>query len=115
MTDSPTDVIVIGAGIVGAACAHEFALRGLRVVVVDDGGGARRPRAWATWSRWTTTRPSSRSRIIRSGCGARCATRCRKAARIATAARCGSRPMRTRWTSRARSRRRSARAASRAS
>lgn len=39
MTDSPTDVIVIGAGIVGAACAHEFALRGLRVVVVDDGGG----------------------------------------------------------------------------
>ncbi|KVD68848.1 D-amino-acid oxidase [Burkholderia sp. ABCPW 14] len=39
MTDSQTDVVVIGAGIVGAACAHEFAQRGLRVVVVDDGSG----------------------------------------------------------------------------
>jgi glycine/D-amino acid oxidase-like deaminating enzyme len=37
------DVAVVGAGIVGAACACEFARRGLRVVVVDTevvGGGA---------------------------------------------------------------------------
>ncbi|AOJ72213.1 MULTISPECIES: NAD(P)/FAD-dependent oxidoreductase [Burkholderia] len=39
MSESRTDVVVIGAGIVGAACAHEFARRGLRVVVVDDGSG----------------------------------------------------------------------------
>ncbi|AZC23148.1 NAD(P)/FAD-dependent oxidoreductase [Pseudomonas sessilinigenes] len=35
------DVIVVGAGIIGAACAHELALRGLRVLVLDDAvGGA---------------------------------------------------------------------------
>jgi D-hydroxyproline dehydrogenase subunit beta len=37
------DVVVAGAGIVGAACARAFALRGLRTVVVDAagvGGGA---------------------------------------------------------------------------
>ncbi|RQQ57229.1 NAD(P)/FAD-dependent oxidoreductase [Burkholderia stagnalis] len=39
MSDVKTDVIVIGAGIVGAACAHEFALRGLRVLVLDDASG----------------------------------------------------------------------------
>nr|WP_276016167.1 FAD-dependent oxidoreductase [Burkholderia pseudomallei] len=39
VTDTKTDIVVIGAGIVGAACAHEFAQRGLRVVIVDDGGG----------------------------------------------------------------------------
>ncbi|KVD93952.1 D-amino-acid oxidase [Burkholderia stagnalis] len=39
MSDVKTDVIVIGAGIVGAACAHEFAQRGLRVLVLDDASG----------------------------------------------------------------------------
>ncbi len=34
-----TDAIVIGAGIVGAACAHELAQRGLRVLVLDDASG----------------------------------------------------------------------------
>ena len=35
------DVIVVGAGIVGAACADEFARRGMRVCVVDrDGAGS---------------------------------------------------------------------------
>jgi glycine/D-amino acid oxidase-like deaminating enzyme len=37
------DVIVVGAGIVGAACAAELALRGMRVEVIDGlaiGGGA---------------------------------------------------------------------------
>jgi glycine/D-amino acid oxidase-like deaminating enzyme len=37
------DVVVVGAGIVGAACADEFARRGMRVAVVDRdlvGGGA---------------------------------------------------------------------------
>lgn len=35
------DVIVIGAGIVGAACAHELARSGLQVLVLDSGmGGA---------------------------------------------------------------------------
>jgi D-hydroxyproline dehydrogenase subunit beta len=37
------DVVVVGAGIVGAACADEFAQQGMRVAVVDQdivGGGA---------------------------------------------------------------------------
>src|SRR5580704_16186371 len=29
------DVVIVGAGIVGAACADEFARRGMRVAVVD--------------------------------------------------------------------------------
>nr|WP_254218572.1 FAD-dependent oxidoreductase [Burkholderia multivorans] len=39
VSESATDVVVIGAGIVGAACAHELAQRGLRVIVVDDASG----------------------------------------------------------------------------
>ncbi|KUZ75537.1 NAD(P)/FAD-dependent oxidoreductase [Burkholderia ubonensis] len=39
MSRMKTDVIVIGAGIVGAACAHELAQRGLRVLVLDDASG----------------------------------------------------------------------------
>ncbi|MBN3843510.1 FAD-dependent oxidoreductase [Burkholderia sp. Ac-20349] len=39
MSDAKTDVVVIGAGIVGAACAHELAQRGLSVLVVDDASG----------------------------------------------------------------------------
>lgn len=37
------DVVIVGAGIVGAACADEFARRGMRVAIVDQdivGGGA---------------------------------------------------------------------------
>jgi D-hydroxyproline dehydrogenase subunit beta len=43
MSDAAYDVVIVGAGIVGAACADELARRGLRVVVVDGdvvGGGA---------------------------------------------------------------------------
>lgn len=43
MSDSAYDVIVIGGGIVGAACADECARRGLRTLVVErhvPGGGA---------------------------------------------------------------------------
>jgi glycine/D-amino acid oxidase-like deaminating enzyme len=43
MSKSVYDVVVMGAGIVGAACADELARRGLRVAVVDRdiiGGGA---------------------------------------------------------------------------
>ncbi|MBJ9897502.1 NAD(P)/FAD-dependent oxidoreductase [Burkholderia cenocepacia] len=39
MSETKTDVVVIGAGIVGAACAHELAQRGLRGLVVDDASG----------------------------------------------------------------------------
>nr|WP_038712305.1 FAD-dependent oxidoreductase [Burkholderia sp. lig30] len=39
MSGMRTDAIVIGAGIVGAACAHELAQRGLRVLVLDDASG----------------------------------------------------------------------------
>ena len=35
MSNATFDVVVIGAGIVGAACADEFARRGMRVAVVD--------------------------------------------------------------------------------
>src|SRR5580765_8643353 len=43
MSSTAYDVIVVGAGIVGAACADEFARRGMRVAAVDRdvvGGGA---------------------------------------------------------------------------
>ena len=43
MTDAAYDVVVLGAGIVGTACADEFTSRGMRVAVVDRnlvGGGA---------------------------------------------------------------------------
>jgi D-hydroxyproline dehydrogenase subunit beta len=43
MSNAAYDVVIVGAGIVGAACADELARRGLRVVVVDGdvvGGGA---------------------------------------------------------------------------
>lgn len=33
------DVIVVGAGIIGAACAHELARRDLQVLVLDDAAG----------------------------------------------------------------------------
>lgn len=43
MTKAAYDVVIVGAGIVGAACADEFARRAMRVVVVDQdvvGSGA---------------------------------------------------------------------------
>jgi glycine/D-amino acid oxidase-like deaminating enzyme len=43
MSETAYDVVVVGAGIVGAACADEFTRRGLKVVVVERdliGGGA---------------------------------------------------------------------------
>jgi glycine/D-amino acid oxidase-like deaminating enzyme len=43
MSNTAYDVVIVGAGIVGAACADELARRGLHVVVVDGdvvGGGA---------------------------------------------------------------------------
>ena len=43
MSTAKYDVVIVGAGIVGAACADELARRGLRVIVVDRdvvGGGA---------------------------------------------------------------------------
>jgi D-hydroxyproline dehydrogenase subunit beta len=43
MTDAAYDVAIVGAGIVGAACADEFVRRGMTVAVVDRdvvGGGA---------------------------------------------------------------------------
>jgi D-hydroxyproline dehydrogenase subunit beta len=35
MSKETYDVVIVGAGIVGAACADAFAGRGLRVAVVD--------------------------------------------------------------------------------
>jgi glycine/D-amino acid oxidase-like deaminating enzyme len=43
MSSATFEAVIVGAGIVGAACADEFARRGMRVVVVDRdlvGGGA---------------------------------------------------------------------------
>jgi D-hydroxyproline dehydrogenase subunit beta len=43
MSQAAYDVVIVGAGIVGAACADEFSRRGMRVAVVDRdliGGGA---------------------------------------------------------------------------
>jgi glycine/D-amino acid oxidase-like deaminating enzyme len=56
------EAIVVGAGIVGAACADELARRGLQVVVVDRdmvGGGATAA-GWDTSSSWTIQTPSLR-------------------------------------------------------
>ncbi|MFS8980357.1 FAD-dependent oxidoreductase [Cupriavidus necator] len=38
LTHGKPDVVVVGAGIVGTACAHELASHGLRVLVVDRAG-----------------------------------------------------------------------------
>jgi len=35
MSQAASDVVIVGAGIVGAACADEFARRGMRVTIVD--------------------------------------------------------------------------------
>jgi glycine/D-amino acid oxidase-like deaminating enzyme len=35
--NKPTEVVIVGAGIVGAACALELATEGLRVLVIDEG------------------------------------------------------------------------------
>jgi glycine/D-amino acid oxidase-like deaminating enzyme len=35
--NKPAEVVIVGAGIVGAACASELAAEGLRVLVVDEG------------------------------------------------------------------------------
>jgi len=43
MSQAAYDVVIVGAGIVGAACAHEFVCRGMSAVIVDRdviGGGA---------------------------------------------------------------------------
>src|ERR1700751_2254745 len=43
MSDGAYDVAIVGAGIVGAACARECARRGLRVIMIDQdtvGSGA---------------------------------------------------------------------------
>ena len=40
MTARKADAIVVGAGIVGAACAAALARDGLRVLVIDAGGAA---------------------------------------------------------------------------
>ena len=43
MSDTTYDVVIVGAGIVGAACAYECVQRGMRVAVIDRdvvGGGA---------------------------------------------------------------------------
>src|SRR6476660_3211394 len=43
MSKEAYDVVIVGAGIVGAACADAFAARGFRVAIVDReivGGGA---------------------------------------------------------------------------
>ncbi|MBG6343662.1 FAD-binding oxidoreductase, partial [Pseudomonas aeruginosa] len=37
------EVIVVGAGIVGSACAHELARRGLDVLVLDSRRGGATP------------------------------------------------------------------------
>lgn len=53
-----TDAIVIGAGIVGAACAYELARQGLNVQVLDARSVVPQPRAWGIWSLWMTWKPN---------------------------------------------------------
>jgi glycine/D-amino acid oxidase-like deaminating enzyme len=38
MTDSPDTVVIVGAGIIGAACAEALSTHGIRVIVLDRGG-----------------------------------------------------------------------------
>ena len=56
------DVLVVGAGIVGAACAEALTAAGLSVEFLESrfAGAARPRRRWATSSSWTTPRRSSR-------------------------------------------------------
>lgn len=42
MKRASLDVVVVGAGVVGAACAYYATLAGLRVAVVDRGPVSRR-------------------------------------------------------------------------
>lgn len=56
-----SDVIVIGAGIIGAACAWQLAKRGQRVTLVDDGNAGATAAGMGHWSVWMTTPPNSPS------------------------------------------------------
>lgn len=54
------DVIVIGAGIIGAACAWRLAREGIASRWWTIAAPALRPPAWGIWCAWTTTRLSWR-------------------------------------------------------
>ena len=58
--NSSYDVLIAGAGIVGAACAFELAKAKLRVAIVDRSFPPRvRPaHRWVTSSPWTTPKRS---------------------------------------------------------
>jgi glycine/D-amino acid oxidase-like deaminating enzyme len=47
------EAIVVGAGIIGAACAWRLAQEGHQVLLVDNQRPVRRQQAWGTWSVWT--------------------------------------------------------------
>src|SRR5207302_11254582 len=48
MAARPSDIVIVGAGIVGCACAYELARRGASVEVVDErASGLGATQAWA--------------------------------------------------------------------
>ena len=60
MSQSPYDVAIIGAGIVGASCADECARRGMSVIIWTEMVSEAVPRLpeWGILSSWTTPRRS---------------------------------------------------------
>ncbi|WP_144006895.1 FAD-binding oxidoreductase, partial [Pelomonas sp. KK5] len=84
------DVLIVGAGIVGAACAREFARQGLTVAVVESGaigGGATAAamghllvvddanefalsrRSCELWDQWLAEEPGRAGRVEHQRCG----------------------------------------------
>src|ERR687894_447990 len=65
------DVVVVGGGVIGAACAYELAGRGARVVVLERGGG------WGEGCSWgnaglivpSHARPIAAPESLRAGLG----------------------------------------------
>ena len=55
------DIIIIGAGVSGCACAQELSRYDAKILVVEKGGGRllRRPRPTAPLSTLGTTRPTA--------------------------------------------------------
>ncbi len=99
MSKEAYDIVIVGAGIVGAACADAFAERGLRVCVVDRdvvGGGAT-----AAGMGHIVVMDDSDAQFAltyySSDCGSNCGRNCQRTWNMCSRARYGSRRMKRKW------------------